>query len=64
MSTYVHAQNVTYDGYSLYIDGIRQYIWSGEFHPFRLPNPDLWRDVLQKMKVVGIPPNNDVFAYV
>ena len=27
--------------------------WSGEFHPFRLPSPDLWRDVLQKMKASG-----------
>jgi len=44
---------VTYDGYSLMIDGKRTYIWSGEFHYFRLPSPDLWRDVLQKMKAAG-----------
>ena len=32
------------------IDGDRTFIWSGEFHPFRLPSPSLWFDVLQKMK--------------
>ncbi|MGK6319436.1 glycoside hydrolase family 35 protein [Sphingomonas sp. DT-204] len=35
------------------IDGKRLVIWSSEFHPFRLPSPDLWRDVLQKMKASG-----------
>ncbi|MGC9667950.1 beta-galactosidase [Planosporangium sp. 12N6] len=44
---------VTFDRYSLMIDGERTYVWSGEFHPFRLPSPDLWRDVLQKMKASG-----------
>jgi beta-galactosidase len=42
-----------YDKYSLKIDGQREYIWSGEFHPFRLPNPDLWRDMLEKYKANG-----------
>ncbi|WP_033260788.1 beta-galactosidase [Amycolatopsis vancoresmycina] len=44
---------VTFDKYSLMLDGRRQIVWSGEFHPFRLPSPDLWRDVLQKMKATG-----------
>jgi beta-galactosidase GanA len=44
---------VTYDHYSLMIDGKRTYIWSGEFQYWRLPSPDLWRDVLQKMKSAG-----------
>ncbi|MGP7795412.1 beta-galactosidase [Sphingomonas sp. CLY1604] len=35
------------------IDGKRQVIWSAEFHPFRLPSPDLWRDILQKLKASG-----------
>ncbi|RSM36340.1 beta-galactosidase [Amycolatopsis balhimycina DSM 5908] len=49
-----HAQHqVTFDKYSLMLDGQRQFVWSGEFHPFRLPSPDLWRDVLQKMKATG-----------
>ncbi|MEV0407596.1 beta-galactosidase [Actinoallomurus sp. NPDC050550] len=44
---------ITYDHYSLLIDGKRQYIWSGEFHYFRLPSPELWRDMLQKIKASG-----------
>jgi hypothetical protein len=44
---------ITFDKYSLMIDGRRIFIWSGEFHYWRLPSPDLWRDVLQKMKADG-----------
>ena len=44
---------VSFDKYSLELDGKRTWIWSGEFHYFRLPSPDLWRDVLQKMKAEG-----------
>lgn len=29
------------------------WLWSGEFHYFRLPNPALWRDQLEKFKAVG-----------
>ncbi|MCO5974067.1 beta-galactosidase [Actinoallomurus soli] len=47
------AHSVTYDGYSFKIDGERTYIWSAEFHYFRLPNQDLWRDVFQKLKAAG-----------
>src|SRR4051795_11214353 len=47
------THTVTWDKYSLQVDGKRVYVWSGEFHPFRLPNPDLWRDILQKMKANG-----------
>src|SRR5205814_6899228 len=43
------AHSVTYDGYSWLVDGMRVYLWSGEFHYFRLPSPDLWRDVLTSM---------------
>ncbi|MER6394804.1 beta-galactosidase [Kitasatospora sp. NPDC001603] len=45
--------SVTYDGYSFLIDGRRTYLWSGEFHSYRLPSPDLWLDVLQKMRAAG-----------
>src|SRR5258706_3308391 len=54
-----HAQpssqphTITYDHYSLLIDGQRVFIYSGEFHPFRLPSADLWRDVFEKMKDGG-----------
>ncbi|MFZ1993488.1 MAG: beta-galactosidase [Solirubrobacteraceae bacterium] len=47
------AHTVSYDHYSFLIDGRRTYLWSGEFHYFRLPSPDLWRDIFQKMKAAG-----------
>lgn len=54
-------QAVTWDNRSLFIGGERVVIWSGEFHPFRLPSPSLWRDVLHKMKASGF---NTVAYYV
>src|ERR671930_136940 len=47
------THTVTWDGSSFMVDGQRQYLWSGEFHSFRLPSPDLWRDVFQKMRAAG-----------
>src|SRR3954447_365639 len=47
------GHTVTYDGYSFLIDGQRTYLWSGEFHSYRLPSPDLWMDIFQKMKAAG-----------
>ncbi|WP_306459463.1 beta-galactosidase [Streptomyces sp. TLI_55] len=47
------THSITYDDYSLKIDGKRLYVWSGEFHYWRLPSPQAWRDVLQKMKAGG-----------
>src|SRR5438477_2376705 len=47
------AHTVSFDGYSFIIDGQRTYLWSGEFHYFRLPSPDLWLDIFQKMKAAG-----------
>src|SRR5262249_14361795 len=47
------AHRITWDPHSLLIDGQRVFIWSGEMHPFRLPSPSLWRDVLEKMKANG-----------
>lgn len=44
---------VIFDKYSLMVDGNRLAVWSGEFHPFRLLSPSLWRDILQKMKASG-----------
>jgi hypothetical protein len=46
-------KKVSWDEHSMLIDGKRIVVWSGEIHPFRLPNPSLWRDVMQKMKAVG-----------
>lgn len=47
------GHTISYDRYSLIIDGRRVWLWSAEFHYFRLPNPDLWRDQLEKLKAVG-----------
>jgi beta-galactosidase GanA len=33
--------------------GERIMIFSGEFHPYRLPVPALWLDVFQKVKALG-----------
>jgi len=47
------AQAVEWDQYSLSVGGKRIVVWSGEIHPFRLPDPGRWRDVIQKMKALG-----------
>jgi beta-galactosidase GanA len=52
---------VGFDRYSLLVDGRRLVLWSGEMHPFRLPSPSLWRDVLQKLRAYG---HNAVSVYV
>lgn len=58
-----HAEQdiVTWDSQSFFIKGERLMIMSGEFHPFRLPVPSLWLDVLQKVKAMGF---NCVSFYV
>jgi len=52
---------VGFDKYSMLIDGKRVVLWSGEVHPFRLPSPSLWRDVLQKLRAHGY---NAISIYV
>ncbi|KAK8046304.1 putative beta-galactosidase A [Apiospora saccharicola] len=52
---------VTWDGHSLFVNGTRVLILSGEFHPFRLPVPSLWLDVFQKVRALGF---NTVSFYV
>ena len=47
------THTVTYDRYSFSLDGHRVWLWSAEFHYYRLPNPDLWRDQLEKLKAAG-----------
>ncbi|WP_438291158.1 beta-galactosidase [Streptomyces sp. HUAS TT7] len=47
------SHTVGHDDHALTIDGKPLSIWSGEFHYWRLPSPDAWRDVLQKMKAGG-----------
>lgn len=52
---------MTYDEHSLLVHGQRIFIFGGEFHPFRLPVPDLWLDIFQKIKAMGY---NTVSFYV
>jgi hypothetical protein len=44
---------VTWDKYSLMINGTRVFIASAEFHYQRLPVPELWLDVFEKIKANG-----------
>ena len=55
------GHTVTFDKYALLIDGVRTPVWSGEFHPFRLPSPALWRDILEKFKANGF---NAISIYI
>jgi beta-galactosidase GanA len=41
--------------------GERVMVFSGEFHPYRLPVPGLWLDIFQKVKALGF---NVVSFYV
>ncbi len=45
--------NVTYDKYSLMVDGSRVFIKSGAFHYFRTPGEKMARDRFYKMKAGG-----------
>lgn len=47
------THTVAYDHYSVTVDGERVNLWSAEFHYWRLPSPDLWRDVLEKYKAAA-----------
>ncbi|KAK1516895.1 glycosyl hydrolase family 35 [Colletotrichum costaricense] len=60
-STNITQDLVRWDEHSLFIRGERIVILSGEFHPWRIPSPGLWLDVLQKIKAVGY---NAVSFYV
>ncbi|KAF7595967.1 hypothetical protein BBP40_004113 [Aspergillus hancockii] len=44
---------VALDQYSLSIRGEHIHLLSGEFHPFRLPSPDLWYNVFEKVRALG-----------
>ena len=48
------TDKVSWDKYSLMIEGKRVYIFAGEFHYQRLPVPELWPDVFQKYKAHGL----------
>ncbi|KAJ5551881.1 hypothetical protein N7461_006579 [Penicillium sp. DV-2018c] len=44
---------VQWDHYSFQINNQRIFIFSGEFHYWRIPVPGLWRDILEKIKAAG-----------
>jgi hypothetical protein len=44
---------VAWDKYSLSVNGQRLFVFSGEFHYQRLPVPELWLDVFEKLKANG-----------
>ncbi|KAI1125308.1 glycoside hydrolase superfamily [Nemania abortiva] len=44
---------VEWDHYSFYVNGQRLFVFSGEFHYWRYPVPELWRDLLEKVKAAG-----------
>ncbi|OAL51706.1 putative beta-galactosidase [Pyrenochaeta sp. DS3sAY3a] len=46
-------QVVQWDHHSFMVNGERLFLWSGELHLWRLPVPDLWEDILQKLKAAG-----------
>ncbi|KAF3284641.1 hypothetical protein TWF970_010935 [Orbilia oligospora] len=46
-------KRVTWDEHSLFIDGKRLFVFSGEVHPWRNPVQSLHLDVLQKLKAAG-----------
>uniref|UniRef100_V5ESD8 beta-galactosidase n=1 Tax=Kalmanozyma brasiliensis (strain GHG001) TaxID=1365824 RepID=V5ESD8_KALBG len=50
-----NSSAVVFDKYSLALAGGQQrlFVLAGEFHPWRLPVPSLWRDVLQKIRAAG-----------
>ncbi|KAF9237579.1 glycoside hydrolase family 35 protein [Melanogaster broomeanus] len=53
--------NVTWDEYSIMINGERAFIFSGEMHPYRMPVQSLYLDLFQKVKSMGF---NTVSFYV
>ncbi|KAF8881918.1 glycoside hydrolase family 35 protein [Infundibulicybe gibba] len=55
------TDQVRFDNYSLLLNGQRIFLYSGEFHTFRLPVPSLWPDILEKVKASGL---NAVSVYL
>jgi beta-galactosidase GanA len=44
---------VQWDHYSFEIGGKRAFVFAGEMHYWRMPVPEMWEDILQKMKAGG-----------
>ncbi|PSN72899.1 lactase [Corynespora cassiicola Philippines] len=52
---------VTWDEHTIFVNGERLFLYSGEVHPYRLPVPDLYLDIFQKIRALGY---NGVSFYV
>jgi thioredoxin-related protein len=48
------TNRVSWDQYSLMVEGKRVFIFAGEFHYQRLPVPELWPDIFQKFRANGL----------
>ncbi|KAF8467613.1 glycoside hydrolase superfamily [Kalaharituber pfeilii] len=47
------TRKVQWDNSTLYIDGQKIFIYSGEFHYWRIPVPSLYLDIFQKLRATG-----------
>lgn len=47
------SQVVQWDHYSFKVNGERLFVFSGEFHYWRIPVPEVWEDLLEKVKAAG-----------
>ncbi len=48
------SSKITWDKFALQIDGKRIFLLGGEFHYWRVPDPERWRDVLTSYKLAGL----------
>ncbi|KAK5163381.1 uncharacterized protein LTR77_010754 [Saxophila tyrrhenica] len=44
---------VEWDHYSIFVNGKRLFLFTGEMHYWRIPVPEMWRDILEKIKAAG-----------
>jgi len=45
---------ITWDKYSLQIDGKKIFLLGGEFHYWRIPDRERWKDILKMYKIAGL----------
>lgn len=48
------TDSIQWDNTTFWVEGQRIFLHSGEFHTFRLPVPDLWLDIFQKLAATGM----------
>src|SRR4051812_20843953 len=52
---------VTFDAHSVKVNGKRVFLNSGEVHPYRMPAPAEWPEMLAKMRAAGL---NTISIYI